>query len=171
MLFSVEAKDVIAPLISLGAAGLSGSFFWKNYTLTRSNSDRAIYVEGQKFLMEVCKQLMADPSLWCIYDDEDLQTDASVNQATPLFRAKIKAFAHFHLNMFEIILNELPPVRREGSLSVVWFRYFEDTLGKSKAIRDVLEEKDSGRIWSPRILREYAVWKANHPPEPTTVAL
>jgi hypothetical protein len=169
MLFSLGAKDVAGPIVSIGAAALSAFFLWKNYTLTRRNSDRAIYVEGQKFLIEICKQLMADPSLWCIYDDEELQKDTSVNEPTPLFHAKIRAFAHLHLNMFEIILTELPPVRTESSLSIIWFRYFEDTLGKSKAIRDVLEEKDSGRIWSPRILREYAVWKANHPPRSAPV--
>jgi|HubBroStandDraft_4_1064222.scaffolds.fasta_scaffold1557573_2 hypothetical protein len=29
-------------------------------------ADRAIYLEGQKFLIEIeiCKQLMADPMLW-----------------------------------------------------------------------------------------------------------
>jgi hypothetical protein len=166
MFFSLEAKDVIGPAVSIVGAGLSAFLFWKNYTLTRSNSNRAIYVEGQKFLMEVCEQLMSDPSLWCIYDDEDLQKDPSVKQATPLFRAKIRAFAHLHLNMFEIILSELPPVRTEGSLSIIWFRYFEDTLDKSKAIRDALEEKGSVNIWSPRILGEYAVWKANHVAKP-----
>jgi hypothetical protein len=166
MLFSLETKDVVGPLVSIGGAALSALLFWKNYTLTRRNSDRAIYIEGQKFLIEICKQLMADPSLWCIYDDEELQKDRSVNEATPLFHAKIRAFAHLHLNMFEITLTELPPVRTEGSLSIIWFRYFEDTLGKSKAIREVLEEQDSGRIWSPRILREYAVWRANHPQKP-----
>ena len=164
------AKDVIGPIVSIGAAGLSALFFWKNYKLTRSISDRAIYLEGQKFLMEVCKQLISDPSLWSIYDDEDLQKDASVNEASPLFQAKIKAFAHFHLNMFEIILSEMPPVRTDSSLSVVWFRYFEYTMGNSKAIRDVLEEKDSSRIWSQRILNEYAVWKADHATKPGPVA-
>ena len=100
MLFSLETKDVVGPLVSIGAAALSAFLFWKNYTLTRRNSDRAIYIEGQKFLLEICKQLMADPSLWCIYDewciydDEELQKDSSVNEATPLFRAKIRAFAH-----------------------------------------------------------------------------
>jgi hypothetical protein len=163
MLFSVDAKDVIGPVVSVGAAALSGFLFWKNYSLTRRNSDRAIYVEGQKFLMEVCKQLMADPSLWCLYDDEELQKDPSVSEATPQFRAKIKAFAHFHLNMFEIILNELPSVRNEvDALSIIWFRYFHETLGKSKAIRDVLAEPEARSIWSGAILREYGVWKANH---------
>lgn len=88
MLFSLETKDVVGPLVSIGAAALSAFLFWKNYTLTRRNSDRAIYIEGQKFLLEICKQLMADPSLWCIYDewciydDEELQKDSSVNEAT-----------------------------------------------------------------------------------------
>jgi hypothetical protein len=53
--------------------------------------------------MPVCRQLIAYPAPWCIYGDEELQQDSSVNQATPLFQAKIRAFAHLHLNMFEII--------------------------------------------------------------------
>jgi hypothetical protein len=162
MLFSVQANDVIGPIVSIGAASLSGYFLWKNYKLTRSSSDRNIYVEGQKFLMEICKQLIADPTLWCIYDDEELQNDSSVNLTNPLFKAKLRAFAHFHLNMFEIILNELPPVRDENSLSIIWFRYFDDTLNKSKTIRNVLEEQNSRRIWSPKVLKEYTVWKAQH---------
>jgi hypothetical protein len=57
----LKGKDVIGPIISLGGAALSGVFLFKNYSLTRRNSDRNIYVEGQKFLMDVCKQLMANP--------------------------------------------------------------------------------------------------------------
>jgi hypothetical protein len=159
----LETKDVIGPVISLVGAVLSGVFLLKNYTLTRRNSDRNIYVEGQKFLMDVCKQLVASPDLWRIYDDEEMKNDLAINKPDALFKAKIRAFAHFHLNIFEIVLAELPPARTDNSLSITWFRYFDDTLCKSKAIRDVLEEKDSERTWSPRILQEYAVWKANHP--------
>lgn len=133
----LEGKDVIGPIISLGGAALSGVLLFKNYSLTRRNSDRNIYVEGQKFLMDVCKQLMANPELWCIYDDEAMQRDPSINKPDSLFQAKTRAFAHFHLNIFEIVLAELPPIRTDSSLSAIWFRYSDDTISKSTAIRAV----------------------------------
>jgi hypothetical protein len=151
---SLQLKDIIGPAISIAAASLSGWFWFKNYRMTRTIADRSIYVDGQKFLIEICKHLMSDPLLWCIYDDHSLPNGHATQIAASLFQAKLRAFAHLHLNMFEIILNEAPnPAEGEKqNPSNVWLNYFEDTLSRSRLIREVLEEPESRRIWSSVLL-------------------
>ncbi len=106
---------------------------------------------------------MADPLLWCVYDNHPLQNEHFREIAEPVFQAKLRAFAHLHLNMFEIILNEAPaPSKGRGqNPSNIWFNYFRDTLSRSRVIREVLDEPDSTQIWSPILLREYGSWKAH----------
>jgi hypothetical protein len=77
------------------------------------------------------------------------------------FPGKLRAFAHLHLNMFEIIVNEVPPpgTGNKRNESNVWFDYLDDTLTRSKAVRDVLEESASERIWSDELREVYQLWK------------
>ena len=158
---SLQPKDLIGPIISLVGAVLSAFFFWKNYSLSRQNANRAVYVDGQKFLIEICKQLISEPMLWCIYDDHALPEEDAEEANTPLFRAKLAAFAHLHLNMFEMILNEAPnpETGHAWNESNVWINYLHDTLARSALIRQVLDEPESSRIWSPVLLAKYKDWK------------
>jgi hypothetical protein len=158
---SLQLKDIIGPTVSVAAACLSGWFLWKNYRMTRKIADRSVYIDGQKFLIEICKHLMSEPLLWSIYDDGPLQNEHATEIAAPLFQAKLLAFAHLHLNMFEIIMNEAPnPVDgQKQNLSNVWVNYFHDTLSRSHLIREVLEAPESSRIWSAVLLGHYACWK------------
>ena len=76
-------------------------------------------------------------------------------------KAKLEAFAHLHLNMFEIVLAEAPnPGSGERqNQSNVWISYFQDTLRRCSLIRKVLEEPASNRIWSRVLLEQYSDWK------------
>jgi hypothetical protein len=154
MSFALQLRDVLGPLISVGAAGLSWFFFWKT-------AIRATYFEGQWFLIEICKQLVADPDLWCLFDDHPLVAWRADRLKEPLLQAKIEAFAHLHLNMFEIILKEAPNPGRPGkeNLSNVWVNYFEDTLARSRRVREILDAPESGRIWSEALREKYDDWK------------
>jgi hypothetical protein len=161
MPISLQLKDLIGPIVSLVGAIFSALFFWKNYSLSRQNASRAVYVDGQKFLIEICKQLISEPMLWCIYDDHVLPEEDVEEVKKPLFRAKLEAFAHLHLNMFEMILNEAPnpETGKAWNESNVWINYLHDTLTRSALIREVLEEPGSNRIWSPLLLAKYRDWK------------
>ena len=78
----------------------------------------------------------------------------------PKFQAKLLAFAHLHLNMFEIVFAEAPradPSDPDNHTNV-WNRYLEDTLARSSLIRKVLDEPESGKIWSPVLLGKYHKW-------------
>jgi len=99
--------------------------------------------------------------LWCIYDDYVLPEEDIGEAQKPLFRAKLDAFAHLHLNMFEMILNEAPNPKtgRSWNESSVWINYLHDTFARSALIRGVLEEAASSRIWSPVLLEKYKDWK------------
>ena len=76
--YGLALKDVLGPAIAIIAAGLGWFSYWKNIRLARKNANRSIYVDGQKFLIEICKQLISDPMLWCIYDDEKLRADRNI---------------------------------------------------------------------------------------------
>jgi hypothetical protein len=69
-------------------------------------------MDGQKFLIEICKQLTAEPLLWCVYDGDvthkHLRQQFAKDVEDPKFQGKLLAFAHLHLNMFEIVLAEAP---------------------------------------------------------------
>jgi hypothetical protein len=164
MLGNLALKDVLGPIVSITAACLSAVFLWLNYQTTKRNADRSIYVDGQKFLIEICKQLISEPLLWSLYDESPLKVKQSVQIDDLLFQQKLRAFAHLHLNMFEIVVNEVPKpgFGRKKNLSNVWFNYFHDTLKRSQLVRDVLEGPESEQIWSPILLNEYSKWKVQH---------
>ena len=161
---SLALKDVLGPIVSIAAACLSAVFFWLNYQTTKRNADRSIYVDSQKFVIEICKQLISEPLLWSLYDDSPLKMGQSPQAENLLFQQKLRAFAHLHLNMFEIVVNEVPKpgFGRKKNPSNVWFNYFHDTLNRSQLVRDVLEEPESSQIWSPVLLKEYLKWKVQH---------
>lgn len=149
-------KDFLGPAVSCVAAVLSLVFFLLNWRLARRLANRGIYVEGQKLLVEICKQLMDDPRLWTVYDESDQEAPKGDIQ----FQGKLRGFAHLHLNMFEIMFLEAP---RAGifweNQSNVWVRYFKVTLSNSRPIRAVLEEPASKGIWSKRMVKIYEEWK------------
>jgi hypothetical protein len=185
--YGLLPKDIIVPAFSLLGAGVSGFFAWKAVRVAKRNADRTIYIEGHRILIDICKQLAADPILWCLYDDAALREDARYFSDNPIQHAKIRAFAHLHLNMFEIIFKEIPKPKRHRKIrasahlhlfretqkketlkpkwhgkddfSETWQRYFADTLSRSRTITGILEEDASNRIWSRSLLDEYDDWK------------
>jgi hypothetical protein len=123
-------------------------------------ADRGIYLEGQRFTIEICKQLIAEPALWLIYDDHPLHGTLDFELDSQVEKAKLAAFAHLHLNMFEIVFAEAPnPNERERTTSDVWIDYFHDTLTRCSSVRQVLADPSADRIWSPVMLAEYRKWK------------
>lgn len=161
---ALALKDILGPIVSVFAAALSVFFFWLSYQNTKKAANRSIYVDGQKFVIEICKQLISEPQLWCLYDDSPLRAKMGFEVEEPLFRQKLRAFAHLHVNMFEIVVNEVPKpgFGKKKNPSNVWFNYFHDTLKRSKLVRDVLEEPESHNIWSPVLLKEYRDWKGDN---------
>jgi len=161
MLLLLELKDALGPCVSFAAAAVSVGFAVKTIKLTRKAANRSIYVDGQKFLMDICRHLMAEPLLWCMYDEHPLRRQHSDEVEKPLFRARLRAFAHLHLNMFEIILNEIPPPGDDGvkNPSNMWINYLHDTLNRAQLLAEVLEERGSEAIWSDALLNEYRRWK------------
>jgi hypothetical protein len=159
--FGLHTQDVVGPIVSGGAAAVSVFFAWWNAQMAKRNANRSIYVDGQKFLIEVCKLLVADPVLWCLYDDDLLRNEESVYHPNdPLQHAKLRAFAHLHLNMFEIIVNEVPKrAIWKRNASSVWYDYLNDTLTRSRMIRDILDEPASKIIWSDALNKVYERWK------------
>jgi hypothetical protein len=163
--FGLQVKDVIGPIIAIIAAAFSWFWYWRNIRLAKRNANRSIYVDGQKFLIDVCKQLVSEPVLWCVYDDEPLRKEKIYDISDPIQQAKLRAFAHLHLNMFEIIVNEVPKpaVLGKRTASNVWYDYLGDTLTRSRMIREILEEPASKQIWSDALHKEYRRWKEKTP--------
>jgi hypothetical protein len=76
--FGLQSRDLPGAVVSAVAALLSAAFAWKSAQATKANANRSIYVDGQKFLIEVCKQLVAEPVLWCLYDDNPCGASLSI---------------------------------------------------------------------------------------------
>jgi hypothetical protein len=177
---SLQPKDIIGPavsfiamLISFAGAGVSFFYYRKNYILSKQNADRSIFMDGQKFLIEICKQLTAEPLLWCLYDGDVAQLNLRGTFSKELeelkCQAKLLAFAHLHLNMFEIVLAEAPDPQESdpNNHTNVWLRYLDDTFTRSSLVRKVLEEPESKKIWSAVLLDQYRKWKEEHKPTAT----
>jgi hypothetical protein len=157
----LHTKAIVGPLVSAGAAFVSVFFAWWNVRMVKRSANRSIYVDGNKLLIEIDKLLVADPVLWCLYDDGPLRDEKGIYLPNdPTQRAKLRAFAHLHLNMFEIILSEVP---KRGvwkrNASNVWYDYFNDTLNRSPMIRDILDEPLSKILWSNTMHKEHEQWK------------
>jgi hypothetical protein len=163
--FDLQLNDLIGPIVSIIAAALGWFSYWRNIRLAKRNANRSIYVDGQKFLIDVCKQLVSEPVLWCVYDDEPLRKEKIYDINDPIQQAKLRAFAHLHLNMFEIVVNEVPKpaVLGKRTASNVWYDYLRDTLSRSRMIREILEEPANKRIWSDALHKEYRRWKEKNP--------
>jgi hypothetical protein len=165
--FNLTPSDLPGPIVSAVAALISAYFAWKTGKATRANANRSIYVDGQKFLIEVCKLLVDEPVLWCLYDDNPLRSNPVYRPNDPLQHAKLRAFAHLHLNMFEIIVNEVPkPSWWRRNASNVWYDYLEDTFNRCPLVRSILEEPIAKTLWSDRLNKKYALWKVAHPQKP-----
>jgi hypothetical protein len=151
------------PLISMIVAALSAVFSWWNYRLSNKLATRSLFLEGQKFVLEIDRQLLSDPHLWGLYDDGDRALpDPKFDPDAPLFQAKLRAFAYLHLNMFEVILTEAsePGLRGRG-MAKVWLTYFHDTLSRSRLVRRVLDEYP--QLWNPKLLKLYRKWERRQP--------
>jgi hypothetical protein len=179
-----------AMLVALVGALASIISYRKTYVLSKQNAEGSTFMEAQKFLIEICKQLIEEPLLWCLYDGEaahrDLREKFSEEAEEPKNRAKLLAFAHLHLNMFEIVLAEAPlekgpvifakmkrfftlkisphPAEATGpfSLTKVWSDYLDFALGTSTLMREVLDEPESRRIWHPRLRTFYTTRKQKY---------
>lgn len=160
----LKHANVLGPLIAAVSACLGWFSYWKNIRLARKNANRSIYVDGQKFLIEICKQLISEPMLWCIYDDDKLRADRNIfDPDDPKQAAQLRAFAHLHLNMFEIVVNEIPKRSFWGrNASNVWYDYLDDTFSRCSMIRKILDEPASKLIWSDSLHREYEKWQDKH---------
>jgi len=162
-------KDYVGPLISVLAAVLSVVCFWLSFKLSRRMADRSLNLEAQKMLLEINRQLIADPWLWSIYDEHAVRTDADFGPKcaeSALFHAKLEAFAYLCLNAFEVILAEAPKPARRGhrNESNIWADFFRDSVARSSVVRSILERSDASRIWSPILIECYQEWRSSTRP-------
>lgn len=121
--------------------------------------------EGQKFVLEIDRQLLSDPHLWGLFDGDDQalpDPDPNFSFAGQLFQAKLRAFAYLHLNMFEVILTEASePSTRGRAMSRVWLAYFRDTVSRSGIVRRILDQNP--QLWNPALIKLYKEWKKTQP--------
>ena len=164
MLVQFEFKDIIGPVVSTCAAVLSAGLFLWNFRLSRRLADRSLNLEGQKMLIEINRQLIADPWLWALYDDHEVRKDPDFEGKcgqSICFQAKLRAFAYLSINMFEIVLAEIPSPKRKGrrNESAVWIDFFEHAIAESSIVREILEHPHTVQVYSPALMGHYARWK------------
>jgi hypothetical protein len=157
MLNASQLNNALAPAVSVGAAIISLAA----YLLNRQGAKRALNLEAQKMLLEVNRQLLSDPTLFAFYDDHPIRNSAFFDGNSPLFRARLEAFAYLQLNMFEIVLHEIqkPRKHRKKAPSVLWHEFFRYTVAHSSVARAILDQPESADLYNPDLLRVYARWK------------
>jgi hypothetical protein len=162
MILAVSLKDIAAPLVSVVAASLSILFFLLNFRHSKRMADRSLNLEADKMLLDLNRQAIADPSLFALYDDHPVSRDPEMNDGSLRFRAKLEAFAYLHLNIFEIVIFELPePAYGENrNAANIWCDFFFDTISHSAIMRSILELPNASLVYSPVLISLYNQWKA-----------
>lgn len=112
-------------------------------------ANRTVRVEGQKLLLEINKQYLANPELFAIYDSEYPKLKAmGFQKHGSLFKRKLEALAYMKINVFEIIYAVHPgigsPFRKLWNRIVrpkrsAWEVYFADSIAKCSLVRTELE--------------------------------
>jgi len=143
--------------ISFLSAVLSLIFFWRNVKLSRTLSDRSITIEGHKLLLDIDKQLISDPRLWALEDDHPIAGALKQELTDPLLSGKVEAFAYMILNTFEILLAVHPGAgdKRGNSEYQTWRQFVHDTLKRSSALRQKLEDPAVQCLYGPELIAEY----------------
>ena len=151
----------VGPLVSLFAATLSILFFALNFWFSRRMASRSLYLEAHKMLFDIDRQMIAEPRLWAFYDDHPIRFDPAFDGSSVHLRAKLEAFAYLQLNMFEIVLVEVPKLTFRGkrSQSKVWHEFFYDTLSRSSLLCSILERPGIAKIYNAVLLKRYDEWK------------
>jgi hypothetical protein len=163
MMLQASLKDTAGPIVSMFAAAISILFFVLSFRLSKRMANRALNLEAHKMLIDIDRQLIADPRLWAFYDDHPVSKDQELNESSLQFRAKLEAFAYLQLNMFEIILLEIPEPAEgmDRNHSNVWCDFFFDTISRSSLARSILDRPNSGKIYNIVLLALYDQWKSS----------
>jgi hypothetical protein len=105
--------------------------------------------------------MIAEPKLWAFYDRHPIHFDPGFDGSSVQFRAKLEAFAYLELNMFEIVLLEIPKLAwlRRRNPSKVWREFFYDALSRSSLMCSILERPSSAKIYNSALLELYHQWK------------
>ena len=143
--------------VSFLSAVLSFIFFLRNFRLSRKLSDRSITIEGHKLLLDIDKQLIADPRLWGLQDDHPLAQTLKKDPADPLLAGELEAFAYMVLNSFEILLAVPPGARdKQGEAEYeTWRQFVHGTLKTSAALREILRNPAVRSLYGPELRSEY----------------
>jgi hypothetical protein len=161
----MSLKDIAGPLVSMFAALISILFFVLTFRLSRRMADRSLNLEAHKMLLDINRQLIGDPRLWTFYDDHPIANDLELKDKSLLFRSKLEAFAYLQLNMFEIVLLEVPEpsIGEDRNPARVWCDFYFDSLARSSVMRSILERPSSARIYNAVLMTLYEQWKTNNP--------
>lgn len=128
-----------------------GSLFYRNFKLSTRLANRNVQIEAHKQLFETNRQQIADPRLWAIWDVHQVQFKEDL--ADPVFRLKLRSFAYMQLNIFEMVMVQLP---NDGPVFGTWQRFFTDSLEGCSLLRELLIENEERGFYHPVLI---ALWK------------
>jgi hypothetical protein len=139
----VTPLQVLTICVSLISLIVSICAAYKAYSLAANQLLFNNRNEFHKLLIEHNKQLIADPTLWGIYDDHAM---AAMNKDDPVKTAKLHAFAYMTINTFELVHAFYNHPKRvssaDGESWVAWDNFMNHTIRRSSLIRSLLQRKD-----------------------------
>jgi len=158
--------QAVAPVISSVGSVISAICFvttlfltwWTIQTTLRNNELIAKYNARNSLsslLIDVDKQLIEWPELWCIYDNATLPKCDS-----PEAKAKRDAFIYQHFNMFEAAHSyytadeKINPNTNDREYNASWNGYMSQFFNQSSDARALFESERTKNIYSARFVKE-----------------
>lgn len=148
----MQSKDVLTLGISLVALVVSLWSAQRGWSYNLANLRRTARAGYMTALLEIDKQLVANPQLWQVYGVEVPPQVQSGAVAVEHEAGRRLAFIWYHFNLYELVFSEFHANRvvsldrDERMFWDSWDRYVRSFLAKSAEARALVASDDSMRL-------------------------
>ena len=147
----VEAISITLSLVSLGIASFAA---WRAYQLAHTQLRLANRNEFQRMLIDLDKELIANPRLWAVYDSNPMPNERIED---PVEQARVEAFAYMHLNVFELVysfFNDPGDLTRvERGAWQQWDAHLRVFLKGSSLAQTLMHSPDVAEMYAPSFVK------------------
>jgi hypothetical protein len=144
----------IAGLSLLGAV-VAGIVAYRAYDLNRFQVRLATRNQFQQLLLDFNGDLVRDPDLWCVYDDEH-RPPGLIDPDSPRDLARLEAFAYKALNVFQIVhAYTVDSGRRlpgDEEIFQSWVGTMRDFRHGSRFAQAILDRPETNQLYDRRFL-------------------
>ena len=146
----IETATIIISVLSLSISVVVGykAYIFSEYQLRLSSRN-----DFQALLVDINKTLVEHPELWAIYDSYPVPREAD-----PIGSARLQAFAHMVLNVFECVFafyGDSPRLTKaERDAFDAWKGFLKNTLLESSFARDLVGKPHIRVMYHAKLIAE-----------------